>query len=175
MASATARWCARRVPRFEQLDAELRPRVDAHDQPVVEHGEPRRLQHHPADLGAHVGALLVPRPRAHDVGRPDQLHAAAPEHVDLAAEQALDDQEAAVVDVRLKRARDVPLALRQALHAGDRLAARAVALGFVEELRELRVRLDDADRPGHGLRLPRCPRAYVGAPTRLAPAAGAPP
>ena len=38
----------------KELDAELGPRVHANDQPVVEHGKPRRLKNHPADLRVHV-------------------------------------------------------------------------------------------------------------------------
>jgi hypothetical protein len=41
---------------------------------------------------------------------PDHLNAVSAEHVDRAAEQAVDDQEAAVVLGRLVRRRRVPLA-----------------------------------------------------------------
>ena len=44
----------------EQLDAELRPGVDAGHQRVVEDGQARVLEHLPADLGADVRAGLVP-------------------------------------------------------------------------------------------------------------------
>ena len=42
------------------------------------------LEHLPADLGLHVRALGVPRPRPQHVARADQLDAVAAEHVHLA-------------------------------------------------------------------------------------------
>ena len=128
MASATARWWARRVPRLNSSRPSCGHGHDAQHEPVVEHGQPRRLEHLPADLGPHVRALLVPLPRPHHVAVADQLHAVAAEHVDVAAEQAVDDQEAAVVLGRLVRRRGVPLARREPLHAGERLAPRALEL-----------------------------------------------
>jgi hypothetical protein len=75
------RQCDRQVMRapgaaVEELDAELRPGVDASDERVVEHSQARFLEHLPADLGAHVRAGIVPAPRAHHVARSDQLDAA---------------------------------------------------------------------------------------------------
>jgi anti-anti-sigma factor len=134
----------------EQLHAELRPGDDARDQRVIEHRELRRLEDAPADLGLDVRALLVPRPRAHHVARPDQLDGPASEHIDLAAHQALDDHESAVVDLGLERARDVPFARVEPLHARQRLVARTLELIVAEQLRELRVGVDDADHAwGH--------------------------
>ena len=97
-------------PAVEQLQPELRPRDDAHDELVIEDSKPGRLEDHPADLRAHVGALVVPSPGAHHVAMSDELHAAPAEDVDRAAEQTVDDQEAAMVLGRLVRGRRVPLA-----------------------------------------------------------------
>ena len=65
-------WAMARPPRgvrapgaaVEQLQPELRPRARCADELVVEHRQARGLEHRPADLGAHVGALLVPAARA---------------------------------------------------------------------------------------------------------------
>jgi hypothetical protein len=45
-----------RPPRaaVEQLHAELRPRHDAHDQAMIEHGQAGVLEHLPPDLRLHV-------------------------------------------------------------------------------------------------------------------------
>ena len=132
----------------EELDAELRPRHDPLHQPVVEHREPGRLQHDPADLGAHVRALVVPPPRPHHVAVAEQLAAAAAEHLDRPAQQPVDDQEAAMVRVGLQRGAGVPLAGREPQHAGERVAPRALELLGREELAQVGVGLDQADRLG---------------------------
>ena len=95
-------------PAVEQLHAQRRPGHDPLHQPVIEHGHRGRLEHLPADLGLDVRALFVPRPRPQHVGRPDQLDAAPAQDVDLARQQAVDDEEAAVVRVLLERRRCVP-------------------------------------------------------------------
>ena len=133
----------------EELDAELRERRDALDDAVVEHREPHRIEHVPADLGADVRARRVPRPGPHHVAVADQLDAAAPEHVDRAAEQAVDEQEALVVHVDLERLRRVPRAGRERLDARDRLAPRALHLCGRYDVREVRVGVDESDRVGH--------------------------
>ena len=38
----------------EQLNAELRPGIHAHDQTVVQDGQSRRLEHEPPHFGLHV-------------------------------------------------------------------------------------------------------------------------
>ena len=53
---------------------------------MIEHREPGGLEHDPADLRLHVGSLLVPAPGADHVTGADQLHAAAPQHLDLSAD-----------------------------------------------------------------------------------------
>ena len=129
----------------EELHAELRPRSYACHQTVVEHGQTRRLEHHPGHLGLDVGAVSVPAPGAHDIASTQQLDAPAPEHIDLPREQPVDDQEAVMMHVRLDRARDVPIARGETAYAGQRLAACALALRFVEQLGEVGVGIDDAD------------------------------
>ena len=94
---------------IEQLQPELRPRDHAQDEVVVEDGQPGRLDDHPADLRPDVRTLVVPSPRPHDVAMPDELDTAPAEHLDGAAEQAVDDQEAAMVLRRLLRGRRIPL------------------------------------------------------------------
>jgi hypothetical protein len=94
----------------EELEPELWPGDDPRHEGVVEDCQPGRFERRPADLGLHVGALLVPAPGPHDVAVADQLHAVPAEHVDRAAEQAVDDQEAAMVLGRLVRRRGVPFA-----------------------------------------------------------------
>src|SRR4051812_23992121 len=97
-----------------------------------------------------VGALVVPRPRAQHVARADELHRPAAEHVDLAARQPFHEQEPAVVDLRLQRAGHVPVTRVEPLHARQRLVARAAELLVAEQLRQLRVGVDDADHAwGH--------------------------
>jgi hypothetical protein len=130
----------------EQLHTELRPRRYACHQTVVEHGQTRRLEHHPAHLGLDVGAVSVPTPGAHDIARTQQLDAPAPEHIDLPREQPVDDQEAAMMRVRLDRARGVPIARGETAYAGQRLAVRALALRFVEQRGEVGVGIDNADQ-----------------------------
>jgi hypothetical protein len=68
----------------EELHAELRPGGHAHDQTVVEHRKPRRLEHDPSHLGMDVRAIGIPAPRAEDIADTQELHAPAPEDVDLA-------------------------------------------------------------------------------------------
>jgi hypothetical protein len=127
----------------EQLEPELRPGDDAQHQAVVEHGQARWLEHLPADLGAHVRALIVPAPRPHHVALADELDAVAPEHVDRAAEQAVDDQEAAVVDRGVQCRDRVPLARRQLLDARERLPARALDLSLAEQVGQVRIGVDE--------------------------------
>ena len=130
----------------EQLHAELRPRRYACHQTVVEHGQTRRLEHHPAHLGLDVGAVSVPTPGAHDIASTQQLDAPAPEYIDLPREQPVDDQEAVMMRVGLDRARDVPIARGETAYAGQRLAARALALRFVQQLGEAGVCINNADQ-----------------------------
>src|SRR4051812_3730719 len=60
-----------------------------------------------------------------------------------------------MVDVGLERTRDVPLAGREPLHAGQRLVARPLELLAVELLGEVGVGIDDADgRGAHAALLP---------------------
>jgi hypothetical protein len=61
-------------------------------------------------------------------GVPEELDAAAPEDVDLAAEQAVHDEEPAVVDAGLDGRGRVPGARRQPRGPHERVAARAVHL-----------------------------------------------
>jgi hypothetical protein len=129
----------------EELHAELRPRRHACHQTVVEHGQTRRLEHDPAHFGVDVGAVSVPTPGAHDIASTQQLDAPAPEYIDLPREQPVDDQEAAMMRVRLDRARSVPLARGETAYAGQRLAARALALRFVQQLGEFGVCINNAD------------------------------
>ncbi len=140
----------------EQLDAELRPRDDPLHEPVVEHREPGGLEHHPADLGAHVRALVVPLPRPHHVAVADQLAAAPAEHVDGPAHEPVDDHEPAVVRVDLERRGGVPLAGREAQHAGERLVPRALELTRVEQVAQVGIGIDEAHARGR----------HTGVPTR---------
>src|SRR5215210_656537 len=156
----------------EELDAERRPREDPLDEPVVEHGERRRLEHRPAHLGLDVRALRVPRPRPQHVAMAEQLDAAPPHDVDLARHQPLDDQEAAVVRVALERGLGVPDAGGQPRDARERLAPRALVVPLTEQLPELGIRIDDRDGPvAHPAFLPdpRIPlhvRAHTSPPRR---------
>ena len=78
-----------------------------------------------------------------------------PEDVDVAAQQPVDDEEAAVVDVGLARDVDVPFAGRELLHARERVAARALELVGVEQLGEVGIGVDEADDVApHGRVLP---------------------
>jgi anti-sigma B factor antagonist len=129
----------------EQLQPELRPGDDAEDEPVVEDGQPAWLEDRPPDLRPDVGTLVVPPPRTHDVAVPDELDAATAQHVDCAAEQTVDDQEAAMVGGRLERSRCVPLTGRQALDACERLVTRPLEFALVEQVGEVGVGVDDAD------------------------------
>ena len=134
----------------EQLEPEHRPRVHPAHQRVVEHRHPGRLEHDPLHLGAHVRPRRVPAPRSQHVRVSDQLDATAAEDVDLATEQPVDHQEPLVVDVGLERLDGDPLAGRQVANPRHRLATRALSLGRVEQLAEVRVRVDDADHFGAG-------------------------
>ena len=131
-------------PAVEQLDADLGPGHEALDELVVEHRQARRLQDDPADLGVDVRALLVPAPRPHDVAMAEQLDATAAEHVDLAAEQAVHDEEAAVVDTRLDRRGGVPRAGREPAQADERIAGGPLGLRRGEDVGEVGIRVDDA-------------------------------
>ena len=133
----------------EQLQPELGPWVHPRHEPVVQHRQTRWLEHVPPHLGLDMGAIGIPVPRPQHVADPEQLDARASEHIDLSGEQAVDDQEAAVVLVRLGRAQRVPLPGREPALAGERLAPGTLALGFVEQLGQVRVGVDDADEIGH--------------------------
>src|SRR5579875_2006580 len=81
-------------PAVEELKSELRPRVHPHHQVMIEHRQAGGLEHDPADLRLHVGALLVPAPGADHVAGADQLDTPASQHLDLATDQAIDDEKA---------------------------------------------------------------------------------
>ena len=76
---------------------------------VIEDGHPGRLEGRPPISARTPGALVVPSPGPHDVAVPDELHAAPAEHLDRAAEQAVDDQEPAGEPGRLVCGGRVPL------------------------------------------------------------------
>jgi hypothetical protein len=142
-------------PTVEELHAQLGPGHDPLDEAVVEHRQAGRLEHHPADLRADVRAFVVPAPRPHDVAVAEQLAAAAAEDLDGPGEEALDDQEPAMVAVGLDRRGGVPLAGGEPLHAREGVAARPLEIGRGEELAEVRIGLDDADgRVAHVASIP---------------------
>ena len=67
-----------------------------------------------------------------------------------------------MVDVRLARAVDVPLARRQSLDTGQGLVPCALELVVVELLGEIRIGVDNAyNRGAHAGVVPICPRTYV--------------
>jgi hypothetical protein len=160
---------------IEQLQAELRPGSDAHDEVVIEDGQSARLENRPSDLRPDVGALVVPFPRSHHIALPDELHAAPPQHLDGTTEQPVDDQEPAMVLRRLLRGRRVPLTGRHALDTSQRLAPRPLEAGRVEQVGQVGIGVDDADdgSPGAGHtgslpitdRTDACPHSDVAAPT----------
>jgi hypothetical protein len=130
----------------EELDADLRPGIDARHQTVIEHRQIGWLQHNPPHLGMDVRAIGIPAPWAQDVARSQQLDAPAAEHINFAREQAVDDEKPAVMQVRLGRVGGIPFARRQATYAGQRLALCALALRLVEQVCEVRIGVDDADQ-----------------------------
>ena len=141
----------------EELDAELREGHHALDEPVVQDGEVRRLEHAPAHLGADVRALLVPLPRAQDVAGAEQLHAAPAEDVDLAGQEPVEQEEATMVAVGLTRAADVPGTRGQAHDAREDVPPRALAVLGRDDRLEVVVLVDERDglACGHKDHLPR--------------------
>ena len=128
IASATARWCARRVPRLNSSTPSCGHGHDAHHEPVVEHGQARRLEHHPADLGLHVRALLVPRPRPHHVAGPISSTQRRPSTSTSRLSRPSTIRKPRWWASALERRRGVPLARREPQHARERArAARARA------------------------------------------------
>ena len=70
-------------PTREELHPELRPRVYAGHQAVIEHRQRSRLEHYPADLSLDVRAIGIPPPRAQHIARSKQFNALTAEHMHL--------------------------------------------------------------------------------------------
>ena len=112
---------------------------------MVEYREFGVLEHDPAHLGVDVRAVLVPVPGSEHVAGTEQLDRPPAEHVDLAGEQTMDDEESAVVVIAIDCAGGVPLARRQPPDPRQRATARRGKLIGVEQISEVRVGIDDAD------------------------------
>jgi hypothetical protein len=158
-------------PAIEELQPELRPWVHPHDQVMIEHGEPRWFQHDPANLRLNVGALLIPAPRPDHVAGAEQFDTTTSQHLDLSTDEPVDDQEASMMRVGLLCRRDIPIADGQVAHARPGFAASSFAILRRDQILELGISIDDADRicgSGHtecgfGEKLTRC-RAYPAPP-----------
>src|SRR4051794_29050042 len=159
-------------PAREELHAELREGHHPLDQPVVQDGEIRRLEQAPAHLGADVRALLVPLPGSQDVAGTQQLHATPAEDLDLAGQEPVQEQEAAMVAVGLARSGDVPGARRETHDAREDVPSRPLAVVGRDDRLEVVVLVDERDgwAGGHGAPHPPCPSADV--PARTAPLPG---
>jgi len=99
-------------PSIEELQSKLRPWGHPHDQVMIEHGQPRWLQHDPANLRLDMGSLLIPAPWADHVAGAEQFHATTSQHFDLSTDQPVDNQEALMMGIELLRRSDVPIARR---------------------------------------------------------------
>jgi hypothetical protein len=131
---------------IEELQPELRPRGHPHNQVMIEHGQPRRFQDDPAHLRLHVGALLIPTPRPDHVSGAEQFHATTSQHFDLSTDEPVDDQEASMLGVGLLCRRDVPIACRQVPHTRPGLAASPFTIMRRDQILELGIGINDADR-----------------------------
>ncbi len=135
----------------EQLNTELRPRRNAADEPLIEHGHASRLEHRPADLSVHMRPLPVPRPWTHYIAVAQQLDALASEHLDVPREEAVDDQESAVMTPGLHGIGGIPIAWPQPQQLRPRLVSGAVELSRLDQLAEVWIGLNDGDRRRRGL------------------------
>lgn len=129
----------------EELQSKLRPRVHPHHKAMIKDGQAGGLQNDPANLRVNVGSLVVPTPRANHVARPDQFHASPPQHVNLSADQSIDDQEAAMMTIGLLCGGDLPIAGGQAPDSRLSLASGPLIVNRRQEIPNLRVGVDDAD------------------------------
>lgn len=139
----------------KQLKTELGPGSHARDEALIEHSQLGRLEHRPSHFRVNMRPVRIPPPRTQNIALAEQLDALAAHHMHLAREQPVDDQKAAMVDVRLNGADSIPLADRQVAHASQRLSPGALALVLVQQIRQIRVGVDDADEIGqraHGNR-----------------------
>jgi hypothetical protein len=132
-------------PAVEQLQPELRPRVHPHHEAVIKYGQPRRLENDPANLRVNVRSLVVPAPRANHVARPDQFHTPSSQHLNLATDQSIDNQEAAMMTVGLLCGGNIPIAGRQAPDCGPSLAPGPLPIIRTQEIPHLGIGIDDAD------------------------------
>ena len=155
-------------PAVEELQTELGPRGHAHHQVVVEHRQPRPLQYDPADFRLDMGTLVIPAPRADHVPSPDQLHASTPQHLDLATDQPVDNEKTTMVSVWLLRSGDIPSARRKVADPCPGLATGSLALIIGQQIAELRIGVDDADRIRGRVQLVASPAESAGARPSLA-------
>jgi hypothetical protein len=158
-------------PAIEELQPELGPWVHPHDQVMIEHGEPRWFQHDPANLRLNVGALLIPAPWPDDVAGAEQFDTTTSQHFDLSTDEPVNDQEASMVGIGLLCRCDIPVADGQVTHARPGFAASPFPILRRDQILELGISIDDADRIcgsahtecGFGEKLTRCP-AYLAPP-----------
>ena len=144
-------------PSVEELQPELWPWGHPYDQPMIEYGQPCRLQDDPADLRLNVGSLLVPAPRPDHVAGAEQFHASTSKHFDFSADQSVDDKEALMMGVELLCRRDVPIALGQVPDPGPRFATSAFTVAGRDQIFELRISINDADRIDGNVQMIRSP------------------
>ncbi len=140
-------------PAVEELQPKLRPGGHPHHKAMIQHGQPRRLENHPANLRVNVRSLVVPAPRANHVAGPDQFHTPPSQHLNLTTDQTIDNQEAAMMTVGLLCGGDIPIAGGQTPYCRPSLAPGPFTITRRHEIPHLRVGIDDADGGRGGVHL----------------------
>jgi hypothetical protein len=80
---------------------------------VIQYGQSGWLQHDPPDLRLYVRAFLIPAPWPDHITGAEQFYAATSQHLDLSADQPVDDQKPSMMGVELLGRRNVPIAYRE--------------------------------------------------------------